>query len=759
MVGYDEMSSSYAPSGIACYGDLTWGAHFCHLYETPEDLIETLVPFFVAGLANHEQCVWITSQPLGVADATAALAARVPDLAARIADGQILIIDHVDWFARVGGADADTLLRTWTEAEQEALARGYKGVRATGNVSFLQTREGWSDFESFEARVTEAFAGKKLLALCSYHIGTAHACDVLDVVRNHQFALARRKGAWEIIEGSAVKEARDLEAQLADARLLQDISATIVQEEEVDVLYQKLIDAAATVTRSDFASLQRFRPEPGTPGKLDLLAHRGFTPHAARTWATVRIDSNTPCGEALRTRERVIAPDLEECGLPAPSVEAFRQTGIRSCQTTPLHSRGGTLVGMISTHWRQPHAPSERDLHMLDVIARQAADLIERNQSAEALRAYTEELLEADRRKDEFLAMLAHELRNPLAPIRTGLEVLSGSSPEAIPRVVAMMDRQLGHLVNLVDDLLDVSRVSRGKITLKTERVAVSAVIESALETSRPLVERGNHKLTVTAPGQPLWLDADPTRISQVISNIVNNAAKYTPDGGEIRIFAERVAERVEIRVADNGIGIATAMQPRVFELFAQVGDSLDRAQGGLGIGLSLAKKLVELHGGSITVESDGPGRGATFTVQLPLAQAPDESKSRGPGVTGGAPRHRVLIVDDNVDAATMLSMLLDAAGHITHVVNDSTLAVSAARGFRPDVAFLDLGMPQLDGYEVARQLRDHPELARTVLVALTGWGAEEDRERSRAAGFDHHLTKPVPVRAIQEMLAVLGRR
>jgi CheY-like chemotaxis protein/two-component sensor histidine kinase len=322
-----------------------------------------------------------------------------------------------------------------------------------------------------------------------------------------------------------------------------------------------------------------------------------------------------------------------------------------------------------------------------------------------------------------------------------------------------MMDRQLDHMVNLVDDLLDVSRVSRGKITLKRERVTVRAVIDSALETSRPLVEAGNHRLTVTASGQPLWLDADPTRIAQVISNIVNNAAKYTPERGEIGVVAEQVADRVAIRISDNGIGIPAAMQRRVFELFAQGGDATDRAQGGLGIGLSLAKKLVELHGGSIAVESDGQGRGATFTVQLPLASAPSGAAAGGPGPIATVAGQRVMIVDDNVDAAEMLAILLDAAGHTTHVVNDSTLAVAAAREFRPQVAFLDIGMPRVDGYELARQLRGLADLDRTVLVALTGWGAEEDRERTRKAGFDHHLTKPVPTSAIRELLADVGRR
>jgi signal transduction histidine kinase/CheY-like chemotaxis protein len=753
-----------APSGLACCGELEWGAHFCQLYETCDDLIDTLVPFFAAGLSNHERCLWVTSEPLNAAAATAALATRVPDLSELVARGQIEIVDHAAWYARAGILDPDSLdaaCDAWVQAEQDALARGYSGLRVTGNTSFLRSREDWRHFERYEARVAETFAGRKLLGMCSYHLGSSQGRDVLDVVRNHQFALARRDDAWEVLDCRIAERTAQLEAELADARRLQEISAAFVAEERVDALYQKLVDAAAAVMRSDFASMQAFHPACEGNGKLELLAHRGFTQEAAQAWRWVHPHSASICGMALGTGERVIVPDVETCTplALAGALPIYRQTGIRAVQSTPLRARDGALVGMISTHWRKPHAPAERELRLLDIVARQAADLIERNRAAEALRARTAELVEADQRKDEFLATLAHELRNPLAPIRTGLAILKAPRPEAIARVVAMMDRQLGHMVRLVDDLLDVSRVSRDKVTLQRERVRLRAVIDSALETSRPLLDAAKHQLIVTVPAQPLWLEADATRVAQIISNIINNSAKYTPEGGEIRLIVEPLGAEVAIHIADNGIGIPREMLTKVFDLFAQVGDAMDRSQGGLGLGLSLARKLAELHGGSITADSDGLGRGATFTVRLPLAAAPSDAEPGDRSASAAPASCRILVVDDNIDAAEMLAMLLNTEGHTTCVVTESCAAVDTALHFHPDAVFLDIGMPHLNGFEVARRMRQQAELGSTMLVALTGWGAEEDRDRSRKAGFDHHLTKPVLPSAVHELLADLRPR
>jgi signal transduction histidine kinase len=358
-------------------------------------------------------------------------------------------------------------------------------------------------------------------------------------------------------------------------------------------------------------------------------------------------------------------------------------------------------------------------------------------------RAQARLLEEQDRRKDEFLATLAHELRNPLAPIRTGLHFLRmGGAGDQAARTHEMMERQLRHLVRLVDDLLDISRITLGKVELKKERVDFRTVLGSALESTRPLIEASRHELTVRLPPVPLPLDADPTRLAQIFANLVNNAAKYTPSGGRIQLSAEVEASNLAVRVSDTGIGIPAEMLSRVFDMFTQVGRSIDHSQGGLGVGLTLVRRLLELHGGTVDAESAGDNQGSTFIVKLPLAARAEALDVPAPPV---ASRHarRILVVDDNADAAQSLSMLLELEGHATRVANDGACALRAAAGFLPDTVFLDIGMPGMNGYEVARHLRDAygPSLR---IIALTGWGAEEDRRRAHAAGFDHHLVKPV---------------
>jgi PAS domain S-box-containing protein len=370
-----------------------------------------------------------------------------------------------------------------------------------------------------------------------------------------------------------------------------------------------------------------------------------------------------------------------------------------------------------------------------------------------------EALRDQDRRKDEFLATLAHELRNPLAPVRTGLQILKGArSEEAAEKARAMMDRQITHMVRLIDDLLDVSRVSRGRVDLKREIVDVRTVIDAALEVSRPLVEAGRHALSVSIPAEPLPLDVDATRMAQVVSNLLNNAAKYTPAGGRIDLSAERDGDGAVLRVRDDGIGIPEEMLPKVFDLFTQVEPSRDRAQGGLGIGLSLVKKLVELHGGTVTGESAGVGRGSTFTVRLPLpAAGPRLGNKAAPEPDGVAPRGaglRVLVVDDNVDGAESLSLLLSMRDHETAVAHSGPEALDVARRFHPEVVFLDIGLPGMSGYEVAQQLRREALPRPAVLIALTGWGSDEDKRRAMAAGFDFHLIKPVNVTTVDRILS-----
>jgi signal transduction histidine kinase/ActR/RegA family two-component response regulator len=379
----------------------------------------------------------------------------------------------------------------------------------------------------------------------------------------------------------------------------------------------------------------------------------------------------------------------------------------------------------------------------------------------------SEELAEAHRRKDEFLAMLGHELRNPLAPIKNAARLLRlrGTADEQVGWAGRVIERQAAQMARLLDDLLDVSRISRGKITLRRQQIELAEVVERAVESSRPLIEDRRHELVESLPPGPVWLEADPVRLAQVIANLLNNSAKYTEDGGRITLSAVTEAGELVLRVRDTGVGIAPEMLPHVFEMFTQADRSSERSQGGLGLGLTLVKRLVEMHGGSVEAKSDGTGRGSEFVVRLPVivplpVQGAEVSKSGEQAATNT--KFRILVVDDNRDAAEGLSLLLQMRGHDVRIAFDGLAGLEEARLFRPDVALLDIGMPKLSGCELARRIRGEAWGEGTVLIALTGWGQEGDRRRSAEAGFDHHVVKPVDPDTLQELFSrptVAGQR
>jgi PAS domain S-box-containing protein len=395
-------------------------------------------------------------------------------------------------------------------------------------------------------------------------------------------------------------------------------------------------------------------------------------------------------------------------------------------------------------------------------------DVTDARRAELALRQKADELSESHRRKDEFLAMLAHELRNPLAPIRNAAQLLHLAGPTDPDQRWALdvIDRQSGHLARLVDDLLDVARITRGKIRVRKQRVSVRSVVDTAIETSRPQIEAAGHTLTVTMPEATPTLDADPTRLAQVLANLLNNAAKYTPRGGMIGIEVTPEGERVRVSVSDNGIGIPAALLPRIFDAFTQASQALDRAQGGLGVGLTLARRLVELHGGTLEALSDGPGHGSTFTVTLPIVEGepnaqtkPEETPAAFTGFDSDfrMPRtvpRKVMVVEDNADAAKSLGLLLRHVGCEVRICPDGPTALEAAPVFRPDVVLCDIGLPGIDGYEVARRLREQAENRGATLVAITGWGQDEDRRLALEAGFDRHLVKPIDPSALRDLLA-----
>lgn len=378
-----------------------------------------------------------------------------------------------------------------------------------------------------------------------------------------------------------------------------------------------------------------------------------------------------------------------------------------------------------------------------------------------------EELAQIARRKDEFLAMLAHELRNPLAPIRNSLHLLGAGrlDPAAVENVRAMMERQVNHMVRLVDDLVDVSRISRGMVELRRQPADLSEVLRTAVEASAPLVAAGRHKLAVRVPEHPLIVDADPVRLAQVVGNLLNNAAKYSDPEGSIELVAQRDGDEAVIRVRDQGIGIEPAMLPQVFDLFTQGDRTQHRAQDGLGIGLTLVRTLVEMHGGRVVASSEGRGRGSEFVVRLPLAVAPYSGLPAAPSSdmprpeAAAKPHLRVLVVDDNTDAADSLGMVLETLGVDHRIVYGGTDALRAVAEFEPAAVLLDIGMPGMDGYEVARRIRGEAGHQPELLVAVTGWGQAEDLRRSREAGFDHHINKPVDIDALKALLDGLHPR
>jgi PAS domain S-box-containing protein len=369
-------------------------------------------------------------------------------------------------------------------------------------------------------------------------------------------------------------------------------------------------------------------------------------------------------------------------------------------------------------------------------------------------------LAEANHRKDDFLAMLAHELRNPLAPILNAVHVLHqdrAAGPEQ-RQAARMIERQARQLTRLVDDLLDVSRIARGKIHLRKERVRLVAVVQHAVDTVRPLVNSRKHELTVSLPPENVWLEADPARLEQVFANLLTNAAKYTEPGGHIWLTVEPEGTEVVIRVRDTGIGIVEEMLPRVFDLFIQADRSLDRAQGGLGIGLTLVRSLVQMHEGTVTASSAGIGKGSEFVVRLPVVSEVSELKEEAIAAAGakrGRPL-RLLVVDDNVDTAESLSLLLRLYGHEVAVAHTGPSALQQALAHKPDAVMLDIGLPGLNGYEVAQRLREHAAFRATPLIALTGYGQDADKKRSRGAGFNVHLVKPIDPERLQDLLAGL---
>ena len=546
-------------------------------------------------------------------------------------------------------------------------------------------------------------------------------------------------------------------------RFLADASAMLATLVDYQSTLQK-VAALAVPHFADWCAVDM--AEPG--GTLRRLAVAHVDPAKVRLAQELEerypAKSDVPHGayHVLRTgtSEMMSAiPDalLTETARDEDHLRLLRELGLRSYMCVPLTARGKTL-GIISFVTAESgRSYTDSDLAFAEELARRSAIAVENAQLYGELR-------ETDRRKDEFLATLAHELRNPLAPIRNSLQILKMPRVDAgmVERSRDMMERQVHHLVRLVDDLLDVSRVMRGKIELRKERIELATVVARAVETVQPLVNAQGHDLSVRLPNESLPLDGDPVRLAQIVGNLLTNAAKYTDPNGRIWLTAERDGGEAVLRLRDNGIGISPNMLPRIFELFVQVDHASTKAQGGLGIGLTLVKNLVEMHNGTVEARSEGLGRGSEFVVRIPLTKEPaTDHPNHEPERTANAvlpSGRRLLIVDDNQDAANSLAMLLRLKGHEVRVAHSGPAALEITTGYTPDVVFLDIGMPGMDGYEVARRMRQQPGLENVVLAALTGWGQKEDRRRTAEAGFNHHLVKPPEPQAVEAVLAALPK-
>jgi signal transduction histidine kinase len=956
----EHETRSMPASGLPPLPELSWGAHICHFYETGDELLATLAPFFAAGLEAGEQCLWITADPLPAARARDGLRALVPRLDEHLAEGRIEILDYEDWYTRAGALAPDDVIRGWLDCEARALAEGYTGLRISGNSFWLQ-RDQWDSFDEYEARVHAAFRDRRIVAICSYCLDRCRATDILDVLRNHECALVQRGDEAEVVHSATVMLARAAERRRTptdgapvvahrahpahaaqfydDPRFLARTVAEFVREglsadEAVIVIhdvpalddalagagidagphvasgrltvlpardtlerlcvagrpdatrFDEVIGGLVARTRARFGSMRAYgdmvdvlvragdaegaleleglwnalmarEPLRLLCGyRLDAFARDGGDAAFARVCGAhgsvaaaecdgaqaadashdaqrlvaalqlksrrleaevdarrtsdaerARLDrhvaalqrvtsvlsgARTPAdiahvvagemarsvdadeavlvlraGDALRTvgdaptslpldaapgSPFAMALEGREVWLTSPSeVEARLGVPAAALASLPIAGAGGWLGAIGLRYARAREFPPDVRALARD-LARQAGLALER-----AL--LFEETEQANRAKDEFLAMLGHELRNPLSPMLTALELMRlRDAGGEVERERNILERQVRSLMRLLDDLLDVSRVTRGKITLKKVPVEAAVVVAKAIEVAAPLIEERRHALAVDVAPEGLRIDADEGRMAQVLANVVINAAKYTPPGGHIAVTAHHANGQVTIRVRDDGVGIDPKLLSRMFGLFVQGDRAPDRAQGGLGVGLALAQTLVRLHGGTISAASAGPGQGCEMTITLPAAAGDPRRTGPLPNVRPAAPRarHRILVVDDNTDAASLLAESLSMVGHETRWTADGPSALRLADEFGPDAAILDVGLPSMDGYELARRLR--ARFPRLPLVAVTGYGQPGDRERASAAGFDAHFVKPVDLARLRVTLDDLNR-
>jgi len=638
--------------------------------------------------------------------------------------------------------DMNGIISSWNRAAERLY--GYTADEIVGNpISMLIPPDHTDDFPGIMQRLRR---GERIEHYETVRIAkNGRRIDVSLTISPIRNASGHIVGASKIARDISERKRTDAAARRRTerTRLLWEAASVLLTTDVPDArlrgLFAKIgvslgFDALLNYTVSDDKVAPRRVSWEGVPPEIvDAISRLEF--------------GESVSGRVAQRRTPVLASRIQDSD--DPSLQVIKRVGLRAYASTPLVA-GERLLGTLSfaSHTRDVFEPD--DIEFLQTMSHYVTSAYERLRLIEQLRCQ-------DRLKDEFLATLAHELRNPLAPIRTGVQLvrMSGHNPALIEKTLPMMERQVDHMVRLVDDLLDVSRISRNKLELRKEQVELATVIQNALETSRPLIEGASHELTVSVPSDPILLEADAVRLAQAFSNLLNNAAKYTPAGGHILLTADTENGEVFVRVLDNGVGIPADKLPRIFEMFVQVDSSMSQSHGGLGIGLSLASRLVQMHGGTISAHSDGVDKGSEFVVQLPAAivRRPSANGQTGTPVAARATSRRILVVDDNRDSAEALATMLKLLGHDVATAHDGLAAVEGVRTFQPHVALLDIGMPNISGYEAARLIRQQPGGADVFLVALTGWGHDSDKRRSHEAGFDAHLVKPADLAAIEKLL------
>jgi signal transduction histidine kinase/ActR/RegA family two-component response regulator len=767
-------ASELRDSGIGALGPVPWGAEPCQLYREREELAEVLIPFFAAGLAGNERCLWITGDALAADEVRAALRAGITDFAQSELEGRLEVVDARDWelSAQVGGG-WDELREQWLTLESLALTEGYSGLRVASDVSWLVQRARSSTAPA-EASVAR-FEGRRIIALAVYPLDELSATDLLGVLRRHGSCLLRQEQGWEVIE-----TANALLAELAPERPRHSPSGLRLKRQlepahtegaahrhlqTVQVVSSALCEALTIADVGRVVSAEMADALGARAAAVALAAGDGALSLIPDTAAA--LGSEPPAATVQRARaRRVSAQALVALQVVYDELAASWPSLVSGTVGLPLLC-GSRRVGAVvfELEWAHELVAAERAL--FENIAHQLALALDRARAFELAKVECARAEEASRAKDEFLALLGHELRNPLSPMLTALELMRIRAGDIALKERTIMERQTKHMLRLVDDLLDVSRITRGALPLSRAHVPLSELVERAIELAEPMIEERMHRLEVSLPSEERWLDVDPHRITQALANLLLNAAKYTPSGGAIELTGTVVDARVCISVHDNGVGMDRPLLLRVFEPFVQRGQPPDRPVGGLGLGLTIARHLVELHGGTLSAESGGEGLGSTFSLQLPLAASGRAEIATAPVPSGVHARQRaeqtsdvlnVLVVDDNVDAADMLAEALRARGAEVRVAHDGPRALELIDTFRPQIALLDIGLPGMDGCDLAGHLRARLSDAPPVLVAVTGYGQPSDRARTRRAGFSEHLVKPVDMAQLSALIKNVAR-